>query len=153
MRRINLKKYMPVGRDPSAYLKAGVAAWIAASVYELGFFLINYVNELANVRRMLKIRPVMKIPAFYGLIENGFRLFPLVWLVMALEVISAYGYHRMGSMSIYLMRRLPDRWELHRRCWTLPVLITLGSLASMGLIALVCYGIYRGFTPAEWLPV
>lgn len=64
MRRINLKKYMPVGRDPSAYLKAGIAAWIAASVYELGFFLINYVNELANVRRMLKIRPVMKIPAF-----------------------------------------------------------------------------------------
>lgn len=50
------------------------------------------------------------------------------------------------------MRRLPNRWELARRCLTLPVLAALFFLGlSLGL-CLLDFAIYWNVTPDRFLP-
>lgn len=56
-----------------------------------------------------------------------------------------------GAKSIYLMGRLPDRWELHRRCLTLPLGWLLSAVLLPVLTLLVYYGIYYLITPAACL--
>ncbi len=49
-------------------------------------------------------------------------LWPSLWgfwfalIIPPVQAVQNYQSHYRGSRSIYLMRRLPDRWELHRRC-------------------------------------
>ena len=62
-----------------------------------------------------------------------------------------YLYHYQGSRSIYLMRRLPDRWELLRRCIALPLCGALAALLTGLLITLLWAGIYLLATPRELL--
>ena len=65
-----------------------------------------------------------------------------------------YRYFWQGSKSIYVMRRLKSRWEMHKRCWTLPLI----GAAVMLLTAVVVYWLYcgiyfwcapEGFIPAQ----
>ena len=53
-----------------------------------------------------------------------------------------YVYHWKGSRSIYLMRRLPNPWELHRRCLTLPALGIVFFLIFGAAEMFIMYGIY-----------
>ena len=49
------------------------------------------------------------------------------------------------------MRRLPQRWELLRRCLTVPVLAAVGYLLEAALLLGIDYAIYRLATPAQAL--
>ena len=77
----------------------------------------------------------------------------IAMLLAPVQVLLHYLYYRRGSMSIYLMRRLPDRGLLHRQCWTLPLL----GLALTITITLILLGIYLLIyiyaTPAACLPL
>lgn len=161
MKRIDLSRYAPVGRKSSQMLQGGYFALGVACIYTLSM-LGNYVsarNELYEivppVRALYPNRvliPGAKIAPFMSIVDDGLRFFPLFWLFMGLEVIAAYLYHRKDTMSIYLMRRLPDKWELHRRCWGKPLILTAASFLIMGALLLFYFVIYLVFTPAECLP-
>lgn len=71
---------------------------------------------------------------------------------LAIGVFSNYRSHYMDSRSIYTMRRLPNRWELHRRCWTVPILAALAGAVLMGLLAGLYYWMYLALTPDGCLP-
>ena len=77
--------------------------------------------------------------------------FAILGIHTALQAVFHYRYHSQGSKSIYLMKHLPDRMELHRRCLTLPVagLVICGLTAFLTIV--LCYGIYVYFTPKECL--
>ena len=49
------------------------------------------------------------------------------------------------------MRRLPDPWELHRRCLTLPLLAAGLSLLCGAAFFFLYFGIYLAATPAQSL--
>lgn len=72
--------------------------------------------------------------------------------VMPLLVWRYYRFHTQGSMSVYTMRRLPNRWEYHRRCWTQPLLSALAELLLFAVLAGLCWLIWRFATPAVCLP-
>jgi len=65
------------------------------------------------------------------------------------HVIVHYQYHHRVSKSIYTMKRLPNRWELHRRCWSLPLCCFAAVLLTGFLLLLVYYAVYLLVTPAE----
>ena len=56
-----------------------------------------------------------------------------------------------GSRSDYLLRRLPDRRELARRAYALPLLLILATLGTMVLVLAVYYAVYLALTPPECL--
>ena len=66
-------------------------------------------------------------------------------------VIYHYSYHFKGSKSIYLMRRLPDRWELHRRCLTLPIAMAVFFLLMGFVMLLLFFWAYFAAVPAQYI--
>ncbi len=112
--------------------------------------LYDYVRQDGGMIPVLNTERVIApfAPMVLGTPLLGFGVF---LLMMALQVLRHYRYHSQDSMSIYLMRRLPDRWELHRRCWTVPVLACLAELVLMAGMIFLCWLYYRFATPAPCL--
>ena len=85
--------------------------------------------------------------AFWGLVYlSGYGL------VMLGAAVQNYFGHFQGSRSIYLMRRLPQRWELARRCLGEPALYLAGSFIIYLLTGVTCFIYYWFRTPAGCLP-
>jgi len=91
------------------------------------------------------------IEDFGVLLENALVGFLILALCMLALIVYHYAYHYQGSKSIYLMKRLPNRWEMHRRCITLPLLAALICLIAAIAFLLIYFGIYMVFTPKECL--
>ncbi len=91
-----------------------------------------------------------------GAVSNFFSypaLFPFLLLLGAavvLAVVNRLPFLR-GSRSDYLMRRLPNRWELARRSYALPLLLILATLVTMALLLAIYYAVYLALTPPECL--
>lgn len=91
-----------------------------------------------------------------GHVTNFFSqavFFPFVLVILGAICLAVYnfgGFHS-GSKSHYLMRRLPNRWEYHRRCLALPLMTILASLILIPLLLGLYYAIYILFTPEQCL--
>ncbi|NLU25202.1 MAG: hypothetical protein GXW99_10940 [Clostridiales bacterium] len=70
-------------------------------------------------------------------------------LVMTGLLVYYILYHYQGSKSIYLMRRLPQRGELLRRCVSVPLLGLLTAVLVTFLLVVLCYALYMWVTPPE----
>ena len=79
---------------------------------------------------------------------TGFSL-----LFLGAAILAAYNYSgfRNGSKSYYLMRRLPDKWEYHRRCLALPLAATLAGLVLIPVLMGLFYVLYLHATPEQCL--
>lgn len=78
--------------------------------------------------------------------------FALIGVLLVMMVVSHYRYYRQGSMSIYLMKRLPNGREYHRRNFSFVLILAAVSLAVMVVMSLTHYGMYLLFTPKGCLP-
>lgn len=92
------------------------------------------------------------MPSFSHLIRFSTAGFILLFAAMIILAFNHYLYHQQGSKSLYLMRRLPDRWELFRRCTGIPILVSVIGLAVMGVMTGSYYFYYIVHTPAQCLP-
>lgn len=102
------------------------------------------------VKELVPTRTIAPFPALI----SGMPLLGL-WLflaVMPLLLWRYYRYHTQGAMSVYTMRRLPDRWEYHRRCWTQPILSAVFELLLFAVLIGLCWLLWRFATPAPCLP-
>lgn len=149
-----LKRLAPLGIDLWLELRWFAAGIFAAAVYSLGFFIKFEMNRdrlflWDGVKRVLNTSAIM--PDFADILGGSLNGF----LVLALATVALagyhYAYHFQGSKSIYLMKRLPNGWELPRRCLGLPLLgIALGAL-SAGLLFVLYFAVYMVFTPSVCL--
>lgn len=116
---------------------------------------MRYFNAHSNLygyegtKRVLLTDAVM--PDMGTLIGSALVGFLIIALCMLAMIVYHYAYHLQDSKSIYLMRRLPNRWELHRRCLTLPLLAIVICLLVAVILLLIYYGIYTIATPGECL--
>lgn len=96
--------------------------------------------------------PGRTVPPFPPLYLRGLVYFSGYGLVMLGAAVQNYFGHFQGSRSIYLMRRLPQRWELARRCLGEPALCLAGSFIIYLLTGVTCFIYYWFRTPAGCLP-
>lgn len=159
MTKIDMRRYRPVGREDSYYIQIGWVVLLTALVMSMEFFirLFDALDALYDTRgfgtqvvRTLKAGAVM-VP-FSAVVKDRFMLVPFFWVFMGLEVWDCYDYHRKATKSIYLMRRLPDKWELHRRCWGRPLIYCILSLLAVAGMTVLYFLAYLVFTPWECLP-
>ena len=153
-----MEKYTPPGIVFTKQLTLCLTGISAAFGWSWSF-LVKYLTVRSELfeRTMLGlvIRDGAVMQDFWKLMRedmdslDGFLVFYLVMLGL---IVYHYLYYYQGSKSIYLMRRLPNRWEMHRRNMALPFMaIVLGFLAEI-LVVLLYYGIYMTCTPAQCLP-
>ena len=90
---------------------------------------------------------------FGSLIEYVFLGFFIIIIVTLLTTLFFYFYHYDGSKMLYLMKRLPDKGELWRRCVTLPIAGAVLLVIWMNILRLFYFAIYLIFTPSQCLPL
>lgn len=149
-----LESYVPLGIP----LKQEVRYWgvtMAISTLWCLQFLLRYLEYRGSLYEIRGKRKILlenaKMPNFEYLTKDLFEIFFIVFLFCVLLVIYHYYYHYQGSKMMYLMRRLPNKWELHVRCFTLPVIGCVIMFAYMCLLRALFYMIYVFFTPHQCL--
>ena len=156
-RRLELEKYAPVGYDWRHELRFFAGGLIGALLYSLlryGFRLRSAYDSLYYLSRTTGekiLREGVIMEDFAVLIDKYLLAFPLMALMLAFFAVLHYAWHRRGSRSDYTMRRLPDRWEMHRRCLTIPLCTALICLLAGFAMLLGYYGIYMLVTPEQCL--
>jgi len=146
----DLSRLVPPGFNAEQEVQLFLWGYGASVVFSLRFLwrflyaisqLYGYEN---NVYGMLSDA---RMPGFAALMEDIFVLFPILALAIVLWIAYHYAYHWQGSRSIYLMRRLPSRWELHRRCLTMPALGLAICVVTMVILFFLFYALYMLATP------
>ena len=151
MKKIDWNRYVPLGIDGAEIRNWVVWGLIFGAAWSLGFFF-----RFADAKRDLFFTTGkwtgQPIKPFWEVIGNAFLLLSILAFIMIVMAVYFYFYHYQNGRSIYTMKRLPNRWELWRRCLTVPVLI----IVLCGLLALLLTGIYYLVylycTPAGCLP-
>ena len=158
--RKRLDRLVPVGmsgKTELGWLCAGLVLALLLSLSFLAHFgrAVNALYIQHGAARILDSTAVME--PFSELVDGCFTGFGVLALLMLPLAALHYSRHYSGiSRSIYTMRRLPSRWELHRRCLTLPALTVL----ACGVITLALIGLYyiiyttktpeACLTPGQW---
>jgi len=93
-----------------------------------------------------------KVPPLNEIWEHSLLGFWGMVILAVGDAVSNYRYFFTESRSIYLMRRLPDRLEFHRRCLSLPLLELTGGLIFCLLLAGLFILLYLHTLPASVLP-
>ncbi len=152
--RHKLQNYVPAGLNFRFQIKWIGIGLLISFLYSLSF-IINYLNARNalfiwdGAKRVLDRSAVM--PDFIVILGHSLSAF-LILAIGALAIIAYhYAYHYMGSKSIYLMRRLPSRLELWRRCVTVPVLASVVCLSDALILLVIFLGIYMILTPRPCL--
>jgi len=153
-------------RGSHLYAPPGMSLWreraifwsllVLAVSYSLRFF-STFQRHLQNVQNRLEAYEVWGVEAHVNmtdlsdLLERKLTLFGVVILFCLIAIASRYRYYHQDSKSIYLMRRLPDRAELHRSCLVQPLLRVALVLVVMAVLLLIFYTVYMNQVPEECL--
>lgn len=147
MRMLKTERIIPPGGRTSELKGFTILAILAAVIIsglpfanELELAVDSLYEDTYPYHIQLKDGAVM--PPFWEIMGDKCAIYPICALFMLGFVIANYSYFHSESKSIYTMRRIPNRWELHFRCWAMPVLGALCILAVQWLFTLLCYIIY-----------
>ena len=158
-KRMGLKERFARLSPPGMPLKQEISSLLIANalsfIYSLSFIL-NYLAERAKLYDYTKFgKPTLiegaKIADFSEIVGNYPVLFVATAALMLAFIFLRYSYYRQGTKSIYLMKRLPQRSELHKSAICLPVIYAAISLAFMLLLTAIYFAIYIIFTPNQCL--
>lgn len=149
--KFKMDRYFPAGYDPSTEWKWALAGWILSIFWSMRF-LINYADTIRTMHLAEEQgkRTSFVLMTFPRCIENCFIGFTIVIAFLLLVIVFHYRWHYNGSRSIYLMRRLPDRFELARRCLAFPVAAIIICLLTMVLLYFIYRTIYIYCTPERF---
>ena len=150
-------RILPPGLNLRTERNAFLFALAAVSLITTGIFFLRYSSARDALFRHSGRKPFLipdaMMEEFPVLLDRVFVPLLLLMLFTPFWVLLHVLHYRRGSMSIYLMRRLPDRSLLHQQCWTLPLLglllTVLTTLLLLGIFTLV----YIYATPAACLPL
>lgn len=116
-------------------------------------FIGNYNEAYSDLYHWLFGRQVMiagaVMPDFVAILDDSLRGFFLYCFLMLAVVVWHYLYYYNGPKSIYLMKRLPNRLEIHKRAWVLPLLGVAATLLAAFVMLVIYFEIYMIVTPKQ----
>ena len=121
---------------------------------------IGFISEYSAAKQSLYIRigtdailDESRVMPDFAYILGGKLNYIFILAALALIIPSAihYAFYHSGSKSIYLMRRLPNRFELYRRCLLMPLIYTLAYMLAAAALLLIFYAVYMNGTPEACL--
>ena len=150
----DLSPLSPPGYD--SFRDAAIFGWgmAASAIYSLVHFIAVYTRAVGNLYHpnTHALYPDAMLPGFRDLLGNNLAGFLIVALVMLSFIIPRYASYHRGSKSIYLMRRLPKRREIHKRSIPLPVLAAAIALLTALVLMLIYFAIYMLASPDQCIP-
>lgn len=154
--KVDWTRMAPPGMELSGMRRTMITGLTLSVIGSFGF-LFRYMDAYADLFDRINGVKVLHsgamMPAFAELLGGFLNGFLIMAVVMLGFIFYHYNYHHQESKSIYLMRRLPSRWERHRRCLVLPIMAALFCVLCMVVILGLYYLIYRFCTPTACLPM
>lgn len=95
------------------------------------------------------LRPGAVMLDFSEILGDSLQPFFLYCFLVMAVVLWNYLYYYQESKSIYVMKRLPNPVELHRRAWVLPLLAVAATLVFAFLVLILYFEFYMMFTPEQ----
>ncbi|MBO4628038.1 MAG: hypothetical protein J5645_08685 [Lachnospiraceae bacterium] len=119
-------------------------------------FFVQYWSdhgELYDVHAGIRVlNPAKEMPPLSSLVSGRLVWFFVLLISSIMVIIIHYASFYRESRSIYLMKRIPNRAELHVRCLTVPLLaIAIGLIIAYVLFLLFVWCYFR-YTPEPCLP-
>ena len=155
-----MKRFLERSFPPGYWYKAELKITLITLVDMALISLFGFLNAYSSARQSLFMQmgtdlildESRTMPDFTALLGNKLNLVLIpAALIFVIAIVLHYAYHQSGSRSIYLMRRLPDRFELHRRCLLIPLITVLTFILVAALLFFIYYAIYMNFTPSVCL--
>ncbi len=148
--KIDWERNLPLGTDKEKVRKAqGLALGLGIGVSLI--FLIRYWNYYGQLYGYINGAygriDWNHMPPFWELMQGALWGFYLSGALCLFHAILFYYSHYQDSKSIYTMRRLPNRWELWRRCLAIPGLFLALTIGSALILTGVYWLIWRFATP------
>ena len=143
-----LEKFTP----PGASLRAIKVTMIIFLVLIFASDVVYFANVLVSILQQLKdpftgeLVENAEMTDFSALWTSKGTWWSLPFLVIMLAM-DFYRYFWTESLSLYTMARIRSPWELHIRCWTLPLLGTAFLAGSKILLRVILFMIYVLATP------
>ncbi len=141
------RRFFPPGWNYRMELRFYGFWLLGSAVFSLQFlvkYCLNY-QKLFSWRQGELVYNGGGLIGFSQMLEGCFLGFWILPLLMLLAALFHYFYYYQGSRSIYLIRRLPDRWYVFKSCVLLPFLGTVLSLGLQLLLTLlyaICYVVF-----------
>ncbi|MBM6725069.1 hypothetical protein [Pseudoflavonifractor phocaeensis] len=151
-----LSRLFPLGWPWQKEITAAACALALSALTALTLFAYRFGEALDSLyygtgpERQL-VQGAM-VPSYPQVLGNAFLAFGLMALCLVLLPIAHFLFHRQGARSDYLMRRLPQRWELARRCLGGSALLLAGTVLTAAVLFGLFFICYLAFTPAGCLP-
>ena len=149
--KLDLSRHAPPGMPLKEEKTVYIVGMAFSAIFGLSSFTSRFSNHLAELywvngsTKTLKVGAIM--PDFVEILDGTLVGFFVLSACFLAQIAAHYVYHYQGSKSIYTMRRLPNRRELHRRCLTLPVLAATIFLIMAFVFLLIFYADYMIVTP------
>lgn len=148
------ERVIPVGipaKKEFTALIIGISFAVFRSLLYFEYYYNNYYQlyEYYSGKKVLINGRVMT--DFYVLIDGCFEGFYVATFLLIALIVFHYVYHYKDSKSIYTMKRLPKKSELHKRCITIPLICILICQILLIILLLVYFNHYMATTPPECL--
>lgn len=150
-----LSRILPPGADTKATMK-NVIIWLSfAAVFNIFVFTYRYYHAWENlylnqIYRWV-LRPDAQMPDFSALSQGSLLTYLTSLFLLAGTAVDNYRSFHAGSVSAYVMRRIPDAKELHVRCLTVPVCAATLMTAVIILLLFIERAVYVTFPPPQCL--
>lgn len=154
MKQFDFDRYSPPGRPLSVFWAIVLVLFLSEVIGGMSF-----LAELAENVVLLngdRYQQLSAVTDFAELMDGRLTALPIAIVAMAAMAVINYSAFYQNSKSIYLMRRLPDRWELARRTVALPAMACAVFLLTAVLLFAIDLGAYRWamsprYWPEDWL--
>ncbi len=151
-----LGKICPPGID----VKKELLFYGGAALLFIVLFSMSFLLDLGNILEnrifythlgQRLIRPGAVMPGFGEMMVHRFMAY---WSYLCLCLGMAAGHYRYfsASHSVYVMKRIRDPRELHRRCLELPLIAAAVGLVLVIILTGVYRAVYLAKVPAVCLP-
>ncbi len=141
MKKPDLSRLVPLGAQAEKQVAAVSGSMILAFIWSLRIP-VAVAREYYLCTERIKIGAGAVMEEYSSLSSDGLYGFYIAAGLMALLAVWNYATHFMGTRADYFMRRLSSKWELHRRCFTLPGVGIALSLILSVLLDLAYKAIY-----------
>ena len=144
---------VPPGFEWKPIVKWAVAGMGICSVISMFRFMGRYGKALQSLKwvKLSKSITVINegeiIQSFSWVMKGVMAPFVYLMAIILLLTIFHYLYYYHGSKSIYLMKRLPNRSEIHRRSLSLPLILVAACVVVIVLLTAACCGWYYLWVP------
>ena len=146
----SIERIIPPGANAKQPFSFCIRGIVIGIIFNLFLFWSRYTSAflaLYEYEDGVRVRTGDMMTDFYILYDGTLVCF-LAFVVAVLGFMAYYySYYYQGSKSIYLMRRLPSRFELHKRALTTPIIMCAVFIISAFILTLINFGLYMLITP------